>query len=279
MSQVISNSHYPILRGTYMSTPTHVVSSVKAKLDAMTSQGKGKSLIWRPTRGKEEQVRIVPYKHGPDPFNELYFHYDIGSVKTILCPHTAGVDESCPICDYTQYLYKQEKSDKNYALYKRLKSRLRVYVPVIVRGDEDAGIRFWGIGKNTYTAIGRLFIDAEYGDLSDPIKGRDVKVLATNPTPQYIYGQVDVRPAANGSAISQNVQIAKQWITDCPSVFEAFPKMTTAEIQNALDTFISQGDSEQPAAETPTSESVTDAALPEDQEGLAELYASITKQA
>jgi gp32 DNA binding protein like len=264
-----------------MSAPTHVVSSVKAKLDAMTAQGKGsKSLIWRPTRGKEEQVRIVPYRHGSDPFSELYFHYDIGPVKTILCPHTAGVDESCPICDYTQFLYKQERSDKNYALYKRLKSRQRTYVPVIVRGDEDAGIRFWGIGKNTYTAICRLFIDAEYGDLSDPLKGRDLKVLATNPTQQYIYGQVDTRPAANGSPLSVNPLTAKQWIVECPLVFEAFTKMTTAEIQSALDVFIAQGDqtqSEGTEAPTPASTDAPEGSASVDDE-LADLYASIQQK-
>ena len=257
-----------------MSTPTHVVSSVKAKLDAMTAQGRSQLLVWRPIRGKEEQVRIIPYKHGSDPFNELYFHYDIGPVKTILCP--TGINEPCPICEYTQFLNKQEKSDKNFALYKRLKSRLRVYVPVIVRGDEDAGIRFWGIGKNTYTAIGRLFIDAEYGDLSDPLKGRDLKVLATNPTPQYIYGQVDVRPAANASQLSQTTQQAKQWMLECPVVFDAFQKMSKGEIQSALDIFIAEGDSSQPAAEVPSSEGSTDQVVLDDE--LAQLYDDIQKK-
>lgn len=258
-----------------MPTPTHVVNSVKAKLDAMTASGKGqKSLVWRPTRGKEEQVRVVPYKHGSDPFNELYFHYEIGAVKTILCPKTAGIEEDCPICDYSKFLLSKERSDKNYALYKRLKSRLRVYVPVIVRGDEDAGIKFWGIGKNTYTAIGRLFIDPEYGDLSDPIKGRDVKVLATNPTAQYIYGQVDVRPSANASPLNSNSQLAKQWITECPKVFEAFSTMTKEEIQTTLDVFIAQGDSED--ASVPSS---TDSDEPSEvvgvEDDLAKLYEEI----
>jgi hypothetical protein len=259
-----------------MSTPTHVVSSVKAKLDAMTSQGKGqKSLIWRPARGKEEQVRIVPYKHGSDPFSELYFHYEIGPVKTILCPHTAGIDEACPICDYSSFIAKQERSDKNFALYKRLRSRLRTYVPVIVRGEEEQGIRFWGIGKSTYTAIARLFIDPEYGDLSDPGKGRDIKILATNPTPQYIYGQVDVRPAANPSPLSSNVQQAKDWILECPPVFEAFTKMSTEEIKSALDTFIAQGDDS--PAETPEA-TAGEADQVHVNEELADLYENLQKK-
>ena len=130
-----------------MATSDRIVNSVKAKLDAMTNQVNKKSLIWRPTRGQEMAVRVVPYKHGPDPFNELYFHYDIGPVKTILCSNSNGFPEQqeCSICDYAKFLLKGEKNDKNYALYKRLKSRLRVYVPILVRGHEDEGVKFWGI--------------------------------------------------------------------------------------------------------------------------------------
>jgi len=258
-----------------MPTPSSVTSSIKAKLDAMTNAGKQqKSLIVRPPRGQEVSYRIVPYRHGPDPFNELYFHYDIGPVKTILCGHTAGVDDKCPICDYAQFLLKGERNDKNYALFKRLRSRLRVYVPVIVRGQEEEGVRFWGIGKQTYTTIAQLFIDAEYGDISDPTKGRDIKVLATAPTPQFIYGQVQIRPGANASALSPNALTAKQWITECPSVFEAFTKMPEADVQNALDSFIAEGD--QPTTtDAPQTEEAVDVTDDEDQ--LKNLYADIQK--
>ena len=264
-----------------MPTQSSVVSSIKAKLDAMTQASQQKrSLIVRPPRGQEVTYRIVPYKHGPDPFNELYFHYDIGPVKTILCGRTAGVDEKCPICEYAQFLLKGEKNDKNFALYKRLKSRQRAYVPVIVRGQEEEGVRFWGIGKQTYNTIAQLFIDAEYGDISDPVKGRDIKVLATAPTPQFIYGQVQVRPAANGSALSSNALQAAAWIKECPSVFEAFTKMPEADVQNALDAFIAEGDtpasssdSGSPAVEE---EAVEVSESSDDQ--LANLYAEIQKK-
>jgi hypothetical protein len=246
-----------------MPVDNKVMSSVKAKLDAMTNQTKKQTLIFRPPRGQEVQLRIVPYKHGPDPFNELYFHYDVGPVKSIICPRSVNPADKCAICEYGQYLV-QEKNDKNFALWKRLKSRLRVYVPVLVRGQETEGVKFWGIGKNTYTSIAQLFIDPEYGDLSDPIKGRDIKVVATAPTPQFIYGQVQVRPAANGSALSSDTKVAKDLIMNCPNVFDAFTKMTPEEIKSALDAFVAEGDknptavAEEPAEEAEVSEDLTE---------------------
>ncbi len=229
-----------------MATSEKTISSVKAKLDALTNQVNKRSLIWRPTRGQEMAVRIIPYRHGPDPFNELYFHYDIGSVKTILCSNSNNYPDKqeCSICEYAKFLLK-ERNDKNYALYKRLKSRLRVYVPVLVRGEEDAGIKFWGIGKSTYTTIANFFIAPDYGDLSDPLRGRDIKVKAIEPSPQYIYGQVNIMPAANPSKLCINNELAMSLIKECPNVFDAFDKMNHDEIKAALEQFIAGADDQQ----------------------------------
>ena len=258
-----------------MPVDNKVMSSVKAKLDAMTNQTKKQTLIFRPPRGQEVQLRIVPYKHGPDPFNELYFHYDVGPVKSIICPRSVNPSDKCAICEYGSYLV-QEKNDKNFALWKRLKSRLRVYIPVLVRGQETEGVKFWGIGKNTYTSIAQLFIDPEYGDLSDPIKGRDIKVMATAPTPQFIYGQVQVRPSANPSALSSDARVAKDLIMNCPNVFDAFTKMSPEEIKAALDAFVAEGDQAQaPAADAEAPEEETPS---EDLAQLNEMFEVIKQQ-
>jgi hypothetical protein len=258
-----------------MATSDKVLSSVKAKLDAMTNQQKKQTLIFRPPRGQEVSIRIIPYRHGSDPFNELYFHYDIGAIKTIICPHTAGLSGDCPLCDYAKFLLQGEKSDKTVALYKRLRSRMRAYIPVIVRGQEGDGVKFWGVGQNTYKSIGQLFVDAEYGDISDPIKGRDLKVMATGPTPQFIYGQVQVRPAANPSPLSNDSAKAKEIIVNCPNVFDAFQKFTKEEITDALEKFNAEGDS------TATSEVAVSDEVDETNTGelndINEMFKEITK--
>ena len=44
---------------------------------------------------------------------------------------------------------------------------------VIVRGEETQGVRFWGFGKTVHQITFRN-ADPDYGDITDPVSGRDV---------------------------------------------------------------------------------------------------------
>ena len=52
---------------------------------------------------------------------------------------------------------------------------MRTYAPVVVRGEESQGVKFWGFGKTVYQELLSI-IDPDYGDITDPISGRDVSV-------------------------------------------------------------------------------------------------------
>ena len=56
---------------------------------------------------------------------------------------------------------------------------MRTYVPVIVRGEESEGVKFWGFGKTDYQELLGFFTDPDYGDLTDPVGGRDITVEYT----------------------------------------------------------------------------------------------------
>jgi len=224
---------------------TTVVNSIKAKLDAMASQQKKASLLWKPTRGEESQVRIVPYMHGPDPFNELYFHYELGEVRVALCPKATGsLDGECPICEFVESDLKGDKTEKGQNLLRQLRPKFRAYIPVLVRGQEEQGVRFWGIGKTTYQSIASLFLDPDYGDLSDPLKGRDLKVMATKPSPEDRFGRVNIRPAANSTKLHEDSNLGKKYIEECPPVFEAFTQYTYAELSTVLENFLKPSEAE-----------------------------------
>ena len=65
------------------------LDSIKAKLQQMqqTNNGGNKASehIWKPAVGKT-QVRIVPYAFDKNnPFQEMYFHYEIGK-RTMVSP-------------------------------------------------------------------------------------------------------------------------------------------------------------------------------------------------
>ena len=53
---------------------------------------------------------------------------------------------------------------------------MRTFAPVIVRGEEKAGVKFWGFGKTVYQELLSVIADPDYGDITDPVNGRDVVV-------------------------------------------------------------------------------------------------------
>ena len=57
-----------------------------------------------------------------------------------------------------------------------MEPKLRTFVPVIVRGEEGEGVRFWGFGKTVYQEILGYIADPDYGDITDPTSGRDLTI-------------------------------------------------------------------------------------------------------
>ena len=104
----------------------------------------------------ESVIRIAPYNLDPEmPFQELHFHYAIGG-KTFLCPKRMKNDD-CPICDmateaWNEFTSTQEESAKD--VFKKLVATLRVYIPIVIRGQEDKGLRWWAVSpRSTYKEI------------------------------------------------------------------------------------------------------------------------------
>ena len=53
---------------------------------------------------------------------------------------------------------------------------MRILAPVLVRGEEDKGVRFWEFGKMVYTELLGVMMDEDYGDITDIAAGRDITV-------------------------------------------------------------------------------------------------------
>ena len=54
--------------------------------------------------------------------------------------------------------------------------KLRTFVPIIVRGQEHEGVKFWGFGKTVYQEILGYIADPDYGDITDAASGRDLTI-------------------------------------------------------------------------------------------------------
>ncbi len=125
------------------------LDAIKAKLNQLNKIDDKKSNIWKPESGKT-RVRIVPYVHRKEnPFLELYFHYEIGK-KSMLSPITFG--NADPIVEFSDKLKKTGDKDE-WLMGRKIEPKMRTYVPIIIRGKESEGVKFWGFGKTIYTEL------------------------------------------------------------------------------------------------------------------------------
>ena len=117
------------------------LNKMRAKLDALQNRGEKKdSSFWRPQEG-EQTIRIVPTADG-DPFKEYWFHYNLGKNPGFLSPkRNFGTDD--PLNDFVRQLFN-EGTDDSIKQAKQLMARQRFFAPVLVRGEEEKGVRIWG---------------------------------------------------------------------------------------------------------------------------------------
>lgn len=129
-------------------------------------------LLWKPKEGTQT-VRIVPYKFNPEsPFIELQFYYGIGG-KHYLSPSTFGKPD--PIQEVVESL-RNGGSDAEKELAKKLQATPRTYVPILVRGEEGLGVRYWGFGVQVYKQLLKLMTNPHWGDITSFTEGHDLEV-------------------------------------------------------------------------------------------------------
>jgi len=148
------------------------ISALKSKLNQLSNTNSNKNLFWKPKPGKQT-VRIIPYKFCPEnPFMELKFHYNLGG-KTYISPDSFNRPD--PIVEFSNQM-KKTGSKEDWQLGRKMEPKMRTYAPVIVRGEEDQGVRFWGFGKKVYQEILGIIDDPDFGDITDLANGRDITV-------------------------------------------------------------------------------------------------------
>ena len=198
------------------------LQALKQKLDTLQSKPQGgqktdySTIFWRPTVGKQ-QVRIVPSAYDKkNPFKELKFYYGITN-KVMISPLNFG--DKDPIASFAQKLRGGEYDKDNYVLAKKLDAKTRIFAPVVVRGEEDKGVRLWQFGKIVYEELLSLAVDEEIGDYTDISGGRDITVETVGPestgTP-YNKSSVRVRlktsPLSSDSATEMKSALEK-WLS------------------------------------------------------------------
>jgi hypothetical protein len=213
------------------------LAALRAKLSELSNKTKVSDILWKPQEGTN-QIRIVPLKgHPENPFIEAHFHYLGG--KTYLSPLTYG--EPDPIEEFCQSLRGEGGlSKEDWAQTKKFAPKLRTFVPIVVRTQESEGVRFWGFGKTTYQELLSYIADPEYGDIIDPILGRDIKVNFTpaekSPT---TFPQTGIMISPKQTALSADKDLIKKLLEVQPDIFDVYKRMSYDDLKAVLDKFLS----------------------------------------
>ena len=99
------------------------------------------------------------------------------SRRAVSCAPSATTSDECPVCEFASQLWREGVDNNDEHSKKTAKSlfvRQRFFSPVMVRGEEEKGMRVWGYGKTAYENLLTLVLNPEYGDITDTETGTDL---------------------------------------------------------------------------------------------------------
>ena len=230
------------------------LDAIRNKLNKLQSQTTRTSNLWKPEPGKQ-QIRIVPYQHNKDnPFIELYFHYNLGQ-KNYLSPVTFG--KADPVTEFAEQL-KATGNKEDWQMARKLDPTLRTYVPVVVRGQESEGVKFWGFGKTVYQELLSFIADPDYGDITDLQSGRDITVeFLTKEETGKNFPQTTIRVKPNQTAATDNKDVADMIVNQQKNITEIFKEVSYDDLKQALAEWLEPGSGDEAPAQEAASTQTT----------------------
>jgi hypothetical protein len=232
------------------------LNAIKSRLNQLQTTNTRTSNLWKPQPG-QQLVRIVPYKFNADnPFIELYFHYDLGG-KNYLSPISFGRPD--PIEEFAQKL-KSTGSKEDYRLGRKIEAKMRTFAPVVVRGEEKEGVRFWGFGKTVYQELLSIIADPDYGDITDTTNGRDVAVeFKTAEETGKSFPATSIRVKPNQTPITEDASMLESITESQKNITDIYQESTYDDLTQALNDYLS-GNSDGESGNTKKEEPVAKAA-------------------
>lgn len=229
------------------------ISQLKQRLASLQNpkggqKGDLQKTLWSPTVGKHT-VRILPSAYNKsNPFKELYFHYEIGN-KTMISLSNFG--EKDPIVEFAQGLRKSSNRD-DWQMAKKLEPKMRIFAPVIVRGEEDKGVLLWGFGKQIYMDLLSIAEDEDVGDYTDPLQGRDITIETLGKESTGLtYNKSTIRVRTKVTPLSDNGDQIKKWMTEQPDPMTQFKRYTYDEMKSSLLAYLNPESEEEIVTASP----------------------------
>jgi hypothetical protein len=229
------------------------INALKAKLNKMNKTSSGSEAFWKPTEGKTT-IRIIPLKDNPqNPFIELYFHY-LGN-KTYLSPLSNGNRD--PIAEFADEVASGGQKE-DWAQARPFRPKPRTLVPVIVRGEEEKGVRFWSFGKTVLKQLLEFIADDDIGDITDIKNGRDLVITyVPQEKSDTNFAKTTVMYKPSQTPISTDPALVKKFLNEQPNVKEIYIEPTYAELKIALEKYLDPDAVSAPTVVAESEESAT----------------------
>jgi hypothetical protein len=221
------------------------INAIKQRLSSLqSSNSTGKKekvdyskFYWKPKSEGKYQIRIVPsVLNKENPFQEIFVHYGFAKFPVYALTNWGEKD---PIVEMANKL-RDAGGSENWKLAKKLDPKMRVFEPVIVRGEEDKGVRLWEFGKEIYMQLLGIAEDEDYGDFTDIKEGRDFTVEIV-PNDSGIGGKIkigSIRIKPKTSPLSSDASQIKTWLSDQPNILEIQKKSTFEDVKGMLTNFL-----------------------------------------
>ena len=228
------------------------INSIRKRLNQLQTTNNRTSNLWKPQPGKQV-IRVLPYKHNKDnPFIELFFHFGLNN-KTYLSPITFGRPD--PIEEFAQKL-KTSGNREEYQMARKLESKMRTFAPVIVRGEEAQGVRFWGFGKTVYQELLSIIADPDYGDITDSMNGRDITVeFKTAEEVGASFPKTTIRVKPNQTPITEDATLLENLMDNQKDITEIYQEQTYEELTEVLNNWLNPEEGDEESQEQPVTKS------------------------
>jgi len=202
------------------------ISLLKNRMQALTKKPAGKkekidykAVYWKPQEGKH-QIRIVSSAYDKsNPFKEVFLHYGFSKFPIAALTNWGEAD---PIVDFVKQL-RTSKDKEDWKLAGKLDPKMRVFIPVIVRGEEAMGVRLWEVGVKIYKQLISIAEDEDYGDYTDVANGRDFSITVEkgevgNNKNANIVSAVQIKPKE--TPLSKNKEEVEIWLSKQPDILD-----------------------------------------------------------
>jgi len=221
---------------------------IRQKLSGLKSVTGKQKALWKPENG-EQTIRIVPYQFNADyPFIELNFHYGIAK-RSYLSPSTFGRPD--PFVEFAEKL-KATGDKEDWEMSRKLTPTLRTYVPILVRGKESEGVKFWGFGKGVYTELLEYISDPDYGDITSLDQGRDIKVTyKPKEETGKSYGETSIMIKPNVSPATTDDNVLDKVVNNQKNITEIYREPTYEDLETALKNWLDEDEAEDTNAAAP----------------------------